>query len=99
MQVRWTWPALNDLDAIQDFVAQDSPAAAYALASTLLDRTTALLADNPMIGRAGRVAGTRELVVSGTRYIVAYRVREAVEVLAVVHGAREWPDEFDAPLP
>lgn len=38
-----------------------------------------------------------ELVVTGTPYIVVYRLREKVEILAVVHGARDWPKRFDAP--
>ncbi len=47
------------------------------------------------MGRAGRVPGTRELVISGTPYIVPYRVRGgAVEVLRVFHAARRWPTEF-----
>jgi toxin ParE1/3/4 len=49
----------------------------------------------PGMGRPGRVQGTRELVVAGTPFIVAYRLKEdAVEVLAVVHGSRMWPEEF-----
>ena len=42
-----------------------------------------------MIGRMGRVAGTRELVLSGTSNVVAYRVKGYVDVLAVMHGTRE----------
>ena len=54
------------------------------------------LAEMPAAGRPGRVSGTRELVVPGTRYIVAYRVRNNVlEVLRVMHGARSWPERFD----
>ncbi len=95
MRVVWTTSALADVEAIQDFIAQHSPAAAYTLATDILERTDRLLSDNPMIGRAGRIAGTRELVVSGTRYIVAYRLRDQVELLAVMHGAREWPEGID----
>jgi toxin ParE1/3/4 len=41
------------------------------------------------------VAGTRELVVTGTPYIVAYAVADQrVEVLAIIHGAQRWPDTF-----
>jgi plasmid stabilization system protein ParE len=47
------------------------------------------------MGRAGRVTGTRELVVAGTPYIVPYRVRvEAVEILRVFHAARKWPEKL-----
>ena len=49
----------------------------------------------PNSGRIGRVAGTREITVSGTRYVVAYRVLEKmIQVLAVFHGAQKWPKSF-----
>ena len=94
MQVFWTLPALNDLEEIQDYIAQESPVAAYRLVADVMDRADSLLSDNPMIGRRGRVNGTRELVMSRTPYIVVYRVNSRVEILAVIHGAREWPESF-----
>ena len=95
MDVVWTTPALSDLDQIQDFIGRDSPAAAYRVTSSIIGKAARLLADNPMIGRRGRVNGTRELVIAGTAYIVVYRVKQDVEILAVVHGAREWPEGFE----
>lgn len=97
MRVRWTLPALEHIDQIQDFIARESPAAAYKLTAELIGRTDELLASNLVIGRAGRVAGTRELVLSRTPYIVVYRVGDAVEIIAVMHGARDWPKSFVAP--
>ena len=45
------------------------------------------------MGRTGRVAGTRELVIAP--YVIAYRSRKSViEILAIIHGARRWPDSF-----
>ncbi len=36
---------------------------------------------------------TREAVVTGTPYILPYRIRaNAVEILRVLHAAQEWPD-------
>jgi toxin ParE1/3/4 len=53
------------------------------------------LARYPALGRPGRVPGTRELVISGTPYIVPYRVRrDVVEILRVFHAARKWPAKF-----
>lgn len=75
-------------------MALQSPMAASRLVDRLLDRTETLLADNPGIGRSGRVTGTRELVMTGLPYIVVYRISDQVEVPAVVHGARAWPDTF-----
>lgn len=95
MKVAWTRPALADLDRIQDFIAQDSPVAAYRLTDRIIGYPNRLLADNPLGGRKGRAAGTRELVVPGTSYIVVYRILDIVQILAVVHASREWPEGFD----
>jgi toxin ParE1/3/4 len=49
----------------------------------------------PNMGRAGRVAGSRGLVVTGTPFVVAYRLKaESVQILAVLHAARKWPRRF-----
>ncbi|SIQ14245.1 ParE toxin of type II toxin-antitoxin system, parDE [Rhizobium sp. RU35A] len=60
MLVSWTLPALRDLEAIGDFVAEHNPAAAHELVGNILDRTQRLLSDNPEAGRRGRVARTRD---------------------------------------
>ena len=95
MRVRWTLPALANLDSIQDYVAQRNALAAHRLVNNILDRTEALLSQNPLAGRTGRVNGTRELVLPGTSYVIAYRVRADAEILAIMHGAQEWPESFD----
>jgi plasmid stabilization system protein ParE len=44
-----------------------------------------------MIGRTGRIPGTRELSVAGLPYIVVYKVeseRDAVIILSAAHGAQ-----------
>ncbi|MBB5756835.1 plasmid stabilization system protein ParE [Methylorubrum rhodinum] len=82
------------MEAITDYIGHHNPAAAARLVDDILDRTNALLSANPAAGRTGRTDGTREFVLSGTPYIVVYRVRDCVEVLAVIHGARQWPDDF-----
>ena len=46
----------------------------------------------PWIGRPGRQADTRELVLVSVPFIVAYRViHETVQVLRVLHTSRRWP--------
>jgi len=93
VRVRWLRTALANLDAEAGYIAEDNPAAGRAVMRIL--RAVDLLKKNPAMGRAGRVAGTRELVVAGTPYIVPYRVRgEAVEVLRVFHAARKWPEKL-----
>ena len=94
MRVRWLRRALASLDAEAEYIAVDDPAAAGRVVPRVL-RSVDLLRRNPALGRAGRVAGTRELVVAGTPYVVPYRVRgEAVEILRVFHAARKWPEKL-----
>lgn len=94
MKLRWTAPALRDLEEIGDYIAKDNPAAASRSVTAILDQAD-LLTTQPHIGRPGRVAETRELVIAGTPYIAPYRVRgEDVQILAVLHGARRWPQDF-----
>jgi len=91
VRIKWLRLALLDLDAIETFVAADSPAAAVDVVVQVI-RSVSLLADQPGIGRAGRVPGTRELLVPGTPYIIPYRVKDGVvEVLRVYHSSRKWP--------
>ncbi|MBA3486299.1 MAG: type II toxin-antitoxin system RelE/ParE family toxin [Lysobacter sp.] len=49
------------------------------------------LAEEPQIGRAGIEPGTRHWIVQRTPYLIVYRVTdEAVEILRVWHGRRDW---------
>jgi addiction module RelE/StbE family toxin len=86
--------ALANLEAEAEYIARENPAAAQRVVLAI-GEAVARLADYPAMGRAGRVEGTRELVVPHTPYIIPYRVREGrVEVLRIFHAARKWPPEF-----
>ena len=85
---------MQDRIAIFDYLEADNPRAAAAT-DLRIKRSVEQLAKFPEIGRAGRVMGTRELVISRTSYLAVYRIlRRSILVLRVLHGARQWPDEF-----
>jgi len=91
VQIRWLRAALRNLDEEASFIAADDPRAARLVVARVLD-SVAQLADQPGLGRPGRVPGTRELVVPKTRYVVPFRVNgEAVEILRVFHTSRRPP--------
>ena len=95
MRLRWTRRAERDLDEIAAYIGQDSPAAAARVILELIDAVESLLPGQPAIGRAGRVLGTRELIVGGLPYIIPYRVRDGdLEILRVLHASRRWPGEL-----
>ena len=90
MTVRWTPTALHDLEALAEYIAADAPGAAADMVAKILSGIEALRRQ-PQMGRKGRVAGTRELVIRP--YIVAYRpTRDTIDLLAIIHGTRRWPD-------
>ena len=90
MRVEWHRLAQSDLTELMTFIAAEDPAAAARVHSEIR-RQIGMLATYPEIGRLGRVPGTRELVVTGTPFIAAYRLGETVTILRVLHGARRWP--------
>jgi len=91
MQLRWLRRALSNLEAEAAYIATDDPVAASLVVQRVLDAVDAL-ADQPGLGRPGRIPGTRELVVSKTRYVVPYRVRgDTVEILRLFHTSRQPP--------
>jgi toxin ParE1/3/4 len=95
MRLRWSPRAIDDLREIRRYIGRENPAAAKQVADRI-KQVVRLLPDHPEIGRPGRVPGTRELVVTGTRYIVPYAViaRDRIELLAVMHTSRKWPKGF-----
>jgi toxin ParE1/3/4 len=90
MRVRWTTDAADDLERICDYVARERPEAARRIALDVL-RAIEDLRTFPNRGRPGRVQGTRELVLTRP-FLAVYEVREEeVQVLRILHGARQWP--------
>jgi toxin ParE1/3/4 len=94
MIVEWSVFAMADREAIFDYIEADSPRAAVSIDDRIEARVEGL-ARFPEMGRPGRIEGTRELVISGTPYIAAYRiVGDTVRILRVLHGAQQWPGEM-----
>lgn len=94
MILRWTRAVLLDLDCVGAYLRDRDPQAARRIMAAIRAAVGGLK-QFPEIGRPGRVGGTRELVVTGTPFIVPYRVTgKYVDILRVYHGARKWPDEL-----
>lgn len=91
-KIKWTAKASSHLQAIHDYIAIDSKTYASRFIKSLI-KTTIKLEKMP---RCGRIVselesyGFREVIFQN--YRIVYRVKEGrndVEILAVVHGARE----------
>jgi len=86
----WTREAVRDRDDIYTYIENDDPEAALVLDESFSQKASHL-ADYPALGRPGRVAGTRELVVHENYLLVYDVVAEMVRVLRILHAARQWP--------
>jgi len=86
---------MSDLAALHAHIADDNERAADAMVDRVMARAQRQLSRLPESGRPGRIAKTRELVISGTPYILPYRiVGNTIQILRVFHSARRWPDEL-----
>jgi len=92
VKIVWTEPSRQDLRDIFEFIAENNPKAARSLLAEIKKRVCVLV-NEPQLGRVGRVEGTRELVLTGTHYILPYRVKDQqIQILSVFHTSREWQD-------
>ena len=92
MKLRWSKRSQLDLQRLADrIIADGKPMAATAFLTELRD-TAALLAQQPLMGRAGRRHDTREWV-AHKNYLVTYRLHgDEVQIIQVWHVARERRD-------
>lgn len=85
--------ARSDLSGIADYYGPLNPIATLEM----LDRVAGverMLSDHPLVGRTGRVAGTREVVVTGTPFLLVYVVSgNNVTILRVLDARQQWPDQ------
>ena len=90
MKVLWTDSAIAQLQAIHDYIAQTSPDYAVRIVDRLTSRSIQIAAF-PNSGRMVPEYERKEIreVIEG-RYRIIYLVEVSqVQILAVIHGARE----------
>jgi toxin ParE1/3/4 len=93
--LRYLPVAVDDLIAIFDWIAKDSPANAGAFVDKL-DVQIGKMQFHPLLGRAPRdvklmEAGYRVLIIDS--YLVFYMIRgKTVEIHRVIHGSRNLDD-------
>lgn len=92
--IKWLSRAERDLDQVEAYIAQNNLRTADKMVLNII-AAVEQLDTFPGMGRAGRVEGSKELVVDGTPYIIPYRKKgERIEILRVYYAARRWPENF-----
>ncbi len=86
MELKWTLGALANLDSIATYIAEDNPVRATSFVQELKEKIDGL--KKFQVGRAGRIFGTKELVLH-QNYLVIYRVKnKQVQILRIQHVAQ-----------
>jgi addiction module RelE/StbE family toxin len=87
--IRWTEAARADLRAIHGFYVDRSPAGAERVVGTILKAANGLMAF-PLLGRVGRIEGTRERVLGRYPYRIVYTIEGAtIVILRIRHSGQQ----------
>ena len=90
MNLIWSPQSIEDRKQIYAFIAEHDPKAADEL-DELFGKQASHLLTFPEIGKPGRVANTRELVVH-KHYVLVYACTgNIVTILTVLHTSRQYP--------
>jgi len=92
VKVLWAQEALNDRTAIWDYLEERNPLAAAEM-DERFSEAAARLAEQPLMGAPGKIAGTRELI-PHEHYRLVYELDEEdgiVWIVTLIHTARCWP--------
>ncbi|WP_261119370.1 type II toxin-antitoxin system RelE/ParE family toxin [Serratia quinivorans] len=91
MKIKWLRKAASNFDDAYDWFYQENPQVATRFAREVF-RLVNLLATNPALGRAGRVMGTREIVMKTFPYLIPYRIKNnEIHILRIFHMRRHPP--------
>ncbi|RYC33420.1 type II toxin-antitoxin system RelE/ParE family toxin [Lichenibacterium minor] len=92
MRIEWLPIAIDSLQDQLDYIGHRNVDAALSY-SRRVEAAVGRLMAHPLLGRSGHRPGTRELVVSGTPFLVVYRVQDdVITVLRLFHGAQDRPN-------
>ena len=93
--IEWSEHALRQLDQAYDFVTLSNGEEVADQIRSQIFTSVERLDTYPMLGRTGRVLGSRELVIANTSYLAAYEIQKGrIYILALYHGAQRWPEAF-----
>jgi toxin ParE1/3/4 len=95
VKLRWTARAVADLEEIADYLLGVQPKAWDKLLARI-ELTLDYLLQFPHMGKMGVVKGTREFVISGTPYIVVFRIKlDVVQILSIRDGRMRVPPSYE----
>jgi len=92
----WRQAAIDDLDAIYDYIAEDNPVRAASFAEELTAKAK-LLSENPNVGEAKLPALPSVRVFPHKNYLFLFKPLtdpKGIELLRIIHGAQDYLNAF-----
>jgi toxin ParE1/3/4 len=95
MRVIWSTQSLNDLDAIYEYIAKDSPIYAQRVIERMISRGEQLVTF-PKSGRKTPEMNRSDIreILEGSYRIIYHIKKDEIEILTVLHGARLFPEHL-----
>ncbi|HUY81656.1 MAG TPA: type II toxin-antitoxin system RelE/ParE family toxin [Acidobacteriaceae bacterium] len=96
MRIEWTRWAVDQWLKTFEYLESENAPAALRIAQSIFEVVN-MLADHPLAGRKGMIAGTREFAVPRSPFIIAYEVNRSSDTLTIItvfDGRRRWPSAF-----
>lgn len=93
MKAVWLLKAATDRESQILCIAEQNRQAAVD-SDDAIEHAARRLEEHRLVGRLGRVRGTREPPVAGTKFVLIYRVQaDRITILRLLHGAQRWPEQ------
>ena len=93
MQIVWLPRAVENLEEIRSYIAEERPASAEKVAQQI-KQTVSLLEDHPQLGKPSLPDGFRELQVAGLPFVIPYKVIGDKLVIVRVFHNKQKPVEW-----
>jgi toxin ParE1/3/4 len=94
MKIVWSRRAEQHLRAAYRYWSNEKSESSADIILERILSTVELLEHNSELGRLGRIAKTRELILRPLPFVLAYRVRrDKIGIVALLHRARKWPEQ------
>ena len=91
LTIRWFSAAVRDRLQHLDYISEHDPSASLRI-DEQISQQLQLLSRHPLMGRTGRVSGTRELVIARSPFLLVHRMHSnEIQVVRMLHGAQQWP--------
>ena len=92
MEVVWLPKAVQNLEEIRAYIAEEHPAAAQRVAQKI-QQTVAMLQDHPRLGKPSLRDGFRQIQVAGLPFVIPYKISEDKLIIArIFHNHRRPTD-------